>query len=357
MDAHMRADAKLLREQTLSTLKQVDENLWIMQYRCDYGLRELLQAGSKDLLGTVRFLQRQVDYPFLFPDPFKQAGGCSAFSVVNEAGEPLMGRNFDYKQAPVLVVWTAPEDGYKSVAAVDHTMMLHGMKHLTLGGAKKPMRVLVAPYASMDGVNEKGLACAILQIKAKPTKQNTGKTPIMTSVALRAALDTCATVEEAIRLFSSYDMHDLLGVAYHYAFADASGDSAVVEYVDNEMHVLRQETPYDPLVATNYFLTPGGDNTKGKGWDRYERICKAYCDAGGVMSETAAMDLLSRNRLYYHHKTLPHMVTTLWSEVFNCAAGSMLMCAGMDYSKPYRFYADRPGEIEQLPCIRRECRG
>jgi hypothetical protein len=36
-----------------------------------------------------------------------------------------LGRNFDYKAAPCLVCWTAPENGYKSVSVVDTTSFLY----------------------------------------------------------------------------------------------------------------------------------------------------------------------------------------------------------------------------------------
>ena len=38
--------------------------------------------------------------------------------------------------------------------------------------ARNPKRLLGAPYMSMDGINEKGFSCAVLEIKAKATKQN-----------------------------------------------------------------------------------------------------------------------------------------------------------------------------------------
>ena len=355
MDKQTRLAAKRLQKETLASLTQVDRNLWTLEYKCPYGLDELLRRGSRGLFGSIAYLQRQVAFPPMLPDPLKEPGGCSAFGAKTPQGEYLLGRNFDYKRAPALVVWTAPASGYRSVASVDHNMMLYFTKYLTLGGADKPRRVLASPYASMDGVNEKGLACAILQVESKPTKQNTGKTPIMTSIALRAALDTCATVNEAIDLFASYDMHDLLGVCYHYIFADAAGGLAVVEYIDNEMRVLRPETPGAPFAVSNYFLSADGDNARAKGWDRTGRMCSALGACGGTMDETAAMDLLSRNRLYYHHKKLPHQVTTLWSEVFNCSRGGMTICANMNYRAPYRVYADRPGVTEPLPCVRAEC--
>lgn len=341
-----RKSAKKLRNETLASLTQLDGNVWTMVYKSSYGLDELLKNGSRGIMDAVKHLQKEVRCP-LKPNPDHDGFACSTFNAKTPEGDSILGRNFDYKAAPCLVCWTAPENGFKSVAVVDTTMFLHGTKYFTLAKSKKKLRSMGAPYTSMDGINEKGLSIAVLEIKSKATKQSTGKTPIITTVAIRAVLDKCATVDEAIKLFSSYDMQDLLGINYHYQIADADGASAIIEYVNNNMVVIRQSPEKRNLVLTNYFLTEGGDNHDGRGYDRYETIEKTLDEAVGVISEDDAMTLLSQCTLSYRHKTLKHQVITLWSAVYNCNEKSMLLCAGMDYNTKYKFFVDRPGEIER----------
>ena len=336
------------REETLKSLKQIDDNLWTMVYKSSYGLDGLLKKGSKGIMDSVKHLQKEVKINGLRPDPDKDGFACSTFNAQSPEGDYLLGRNFDYKAAPCLVCWTAPENGYKSVSVIDTTFFVHGTKYFPMAKAKSQLRAMGAPYTSMDGINEKGFSCAVLEIKSKATKQNTGKTPIITTVAIRAVLDKCATVDEAIELFASYDMHDLLGINYHYQLADANGVSAIIEYVDNKMVVIRQDENKKNLMLTNYFLTEGGDNHDGRGYDRYERIETTLKDKNGIITEDEAMKLLSECTLHYKHKTFKHMVITLWSAVYNCNEKSMLLCAGMDYSKKYKFYVDKPGEIIKL---------
>lgn len=332
------------RNETLASLKQIDENVWTMVYKSSYRLDELLEKGSKGIMDAVKHLQKSVAAPYL--DANKDHGGfaCSTFNAETSEGDFILGRNFDYKAAPCLVCWTAPEKGYKSLSVVDMTFFLYGTKYMPFVKSRKKLRAMGAPYTSMDGINEKGLSIAVLEIKSKATKQNSGKTPIITTVAIRAALDKCKNVDEAIELFASYDMQDLLGINYHYQLADAEGVSAIIEYVDNKMIVIRQNEKKKNLILTNYFLTEGGDNHDGRGYDRYETIEKELAAKEGVISEDDAMTLLSQCTLHYRHKTLKHMVITLWSSVYNCNEKSMLMCAGMDYSRKYKFYVDRPGE-------------
>lgn len=342
------AAAMQKRDETLNSLKQVDNNIWTMVYKSSYGLDALLEKGSKGIMDAVKHLQKEVKMNGVMPDNTKDGFACSTFNAENSKGEYLLGRNFDYKAAPCLVCWTSPENGYKSVSVVDTTFFLHGTKYLPLAKSKKKMRAMGAPYTSMDGINEKGFSIAVLEIKSKATKQSTGKTPIITTVAIRAALDKCATVDEAIGLFASYDMQDLLGINYHYQLADANGVSAIIEYVNNKMVVIRQDENKKNLILTNYFLTEGGDNHDGRGYDRYETIVTKLNETNGILSEDDAMELLSKVTLHYRHKTLKHMVITLWSSVYNCTEKSMLLCAGMDYNKKYKFFVDKPGEAISL---------
>ena len=349
MDTNKTKEQKRLCEQnkkaTLDSLKRINDDLWIMQYNCDYGLDELLKKGCGTIMDAVLFLQKKVQTPSLKPNPDHSGFACSTFNARTAEGNYLFGRNFDYKKAPCVVCWTKPENGFSSVSVIDSTFFLHGTEHMTLKNKQKPLRVMGAPYMAMDGINEKGFSCAVLEIKSKATKQNTGKRPIITTVAIRAALDKCETVDEAIELFSSYDMHDSLFINYHYQFSDAMGNSAIIEYVNNTMHVIKQKKENDNLILTNYFLTEGGDNHDGRGYDRYNRMRDKLAETDGVITENEAMRLLSRCTLNYKHPLLGHPVITLWSAVYNCTEKSMLLCAGMDYSKKYKFYVDKPGEI------------
>lgn len=337
--------AKKQTEETLASLKQLDKNVWTMVYKNNYGLDKLLEKGCGSIMDAVIFLQKEVNLPALEQNPEHSGFACSTFNAKTPEGQYILGRNFDYKQAPCLVCWTAPEKGYRSVAVVDTTFFIHGTKYHTLEKSKKKYHTMGAPYMAMDGINEKGFSMGVLEIKSKATKQNTGKKPIITTVAIRAALDKCETVEEAIELFASYDMHDSIFINYHYQFADAYGTSAIIEYVDNKMYVIKQEKKDDCLSLTNYFLTPGGDNHDGRGMDRYEHIQQTLKLKDGVVTEDEAMKLLSEVTLNYKHKTLKHQVITLWSAVYNCNERSMLLCAGMDYGKKYKFFVDRPGEV------------
>lgn len=336
-----KALARETRKKTLQTLRELDEHIMLLDYHCDYDLPGMLAAGKKSALGLARFLQKQIRSPRLAANPLCGHGGCSTFNVRTPEGKVIMGRNFDFKDARCLVVWTHPENGYRSMAVCNQNLMMYA----DVRRSRRGLRALGAPYTSMDGVNEKGLACAILELLGKPTKQQTGKTPITTSVALRGVLDNCATVDEAVEFMKKYDMHDLLGACYHYFFTDETGQSAIVEYMDHEMYVYRQEKPDESLKLTNFYITPGG-KCREKGRDRYEKMECALHESP-VMSENDAMDVLRSCEVYFRSKYKVFMIGTLWSAVYNCTDRSMLLCAGRDYSNKYRLQLDKPCEAER----------
>lgn len=312
---------------TLFSVEKRSENLYMLDYPYDYGVEELLRTGVSGTGALCRFVQKQGRLSKR-PRCRTGGGGCTTFCVQDGKGHPLMGRNFDYKDAPCLVVRTIPKEGYCSIAVTDLNMMLYGFRHLP--GVKNERRLFLAPWCCMDGVNEKGLSIAVLELKAKATRQKRGNVPLTTTAVIRTALDTCAAVEEVIRLFERHDLRAALGCDYHYQVLDAAGDCAVLEYTGNRLHVLRGQR-----YAMNFYFSEGGDNRREMGREREKKVCAALTATGGVMEPEQVMTLLEACGLHYRHK-LGHMVSCLWSAVYDCADASATVCAG-DYSRSYRF--------------------
>ena len=110
--------------------------------------------------------------------------------------------------------------------------------------------------------------------------QDTGKPNLTTTTAIRLFLDRAANVEEALALLGQYDMHSSMGMMVHFALADRSGRSVVVEYIDDEMVVT--DTP----AVTNFYLAEGRKQGIGtaQSHTRYERLMKR-------LAEDEAMDM------------------------------------------------------------------
>ena len=111
------------------------------------------------------------------------------------------------------------------------------------------IQTLAAIYVPVDGMNEKGLVIADLMAgDDEETHQKTDKPDLTTTTAIRLLLDRAANVDEAIELLKQYDMNSSIGAAHHFAIADKSGKSVVVEYVNGEMLVTETN------IVTNHYL-------------------------------------------------------------------------------------------------------
>ncbi|MBK1783339.1 C45 family peptidase [Prauserella cavernicola] len=116
--------------------------------------------------------------------------------------------------------------------------------------------------ACMEGVNEHGVAVALLIADAENTNPPVAASP---QVGLGAAqlprfvLDTCATAEQARRALLGAKHYDL-GVPLHYLIADSSGDAFVWERGSGgDEHIIDADSA--ALCVTNHFLHRHRDGT------------------------------------------------------------------------------------------------
>lgn len=316
---------------TLTALKQERGNFYTLDYKADYGLKEFMQQGATTdgqlaqfIVGKLlKGLPVTLDIPEL---------GCSTFNAATPEGDCIFGRNFDNFDADFALVHTKPADGYESLSMVNLSFV--GFNGSSLMGK---VLALAAPYIPLDGINEKGLSIGVLQVYTDETDQDTGKVDVTTTAAIRILLDTCATVEEAIDTLAQYDMHSSAGAPYHFQIADATGDSATVEYIDNEMVVDR--SPLGTQCSTNFIQSPGRYYLEGYGQERFETMRKALEENANTLTEEQGMALLQS----VHQENVPVgdvIVNTQWSCLYNNTDCTLDLCVDLDYDTVYRFNLD-----------------
>ncbi len=312
-----------------ASVKRLEDGLYSMEYRGDYGLDDFLGQGGKSSDMAVadfvidRLFHGLVDLS-LQSSPF----GCSTLSAANSAGGLLFGRNFDWGACTTLIVQTQPKDGYASISTVN-------MDFLNLG-LNLPENTFVrlmsaaAPYAPMDGMNEKGLCVAVLMIEDRPGfDQDTEKPDLTTTTAVRLLLDKAANTDEALALLEQYDLHASAGMMVHFAIADANGRSVVVEYVDHKMSVV--ETP----VVTNFYLTLGekyGIGTE-ESHQRYEILTELLANHPAMSPDEVrdAMNSVSK------HNFDSVFASTEWSIVFDQTNRTASYYHREDFGKSWKF--------------------
>lgn len=139
-------------------------------------------------------------------------------------------------------------------------------------------------------------------------------------------LDKAATVPEAAHLLKQYDMNASAGSNYHFQLADTLANTAIVEYINNEMSVLD-----GARCATNFLLMPGEWKDRGEGYDRYDTLITTLGRTKNTLTEQEGMELLKSARL--NDEEWP----TQWSVVFNNTRKTVNYCIQRNYEEVYSF--------------------
>lgn len=300
---------------SLVSLKKVDDyGMYQMTYYGDYGFDEFLKVGAKSDADIEAFVTKRL-LKGLPIDLGVTGDGCTAFVVKNTNGQILYGRNFDFLYAPSLQVYTMPENGYASVSTVNLSFAGYGEDNLPDGSLFDRFLTLAAPFLPFDGMNEKGLAIALLAVPQAEAPYDPNRVTLNTTTAIRLVLDKAATVDEAITLLRQYNLYFSGGIDCHYLIADASGRSALVEYVDQELCVVETETDYQ--IASNFIAYNGLNIGEGfTEFERYDKVQAAIEANSGTLEEDQVVQLLSEVGVYSGDTD-----KLQWSVLYNLTAG------------------------------------
>ncbi|MFI7071557.1 carcinine hydrolase/isopenicillin-N N-acyltransferase family protein [Micromonospora sediminicola] len=247
------------------------------------------------------------------PSPF----GCSLFAALADRDRPLFARNFDWEPNPALVLRTDPPDGYASISLVDISY---------LGVAVDPAgdrRLLDAPLLPFDGMNERGLAVGLAADDGARADPVPGRPTVGSVRILRLVLDGAATVDEAVGVFARHNLDFAGGPALHYLLADATGASAVVEFVDGSMRVDRRRGPWQALTNVP---TVGVTDRDLRRDHRYGVLATELDRVGGALDAAGALRLLAAVRQ-------PH---TRWSVTYALRSGEVRVVTAGGGTRDYR---------------------
>lgn len=333
----------------------------------------LEQGGVSDDKELINFITGNITKGLIDMSIEESDVNCSAFNAVTADGDILFARNYDFAQTNVcLTITDNPGEGrYRSFSTVDLNYVgIHPEESVSTLMDK--ITCLAAPFAPLDGINEKGLSCGIFMSyqggsvdegTVATDQKDADKDNITSTTMLRLILDYAADVDEAVELVSKYNLHDSAKSSFHYMIADASGKSALLEWVpengtdatdnDGAARVLKVTYNTDGMYAslrepddfkyqwiTNFIVTNHESYYTGNeakpGWDRYEDIYNTlHANGGRVANEQAAMDILrSVGRRTYKGGG----GCTVHSVVFNLTKKTVLWVANENYDDRSAYY-------------------
>ena len=181
---------------------------------------------------------------------------------------------------------------------------------------------------------------------------------------LRMILDYADDVDSAVELVKKYNLHDSANTSFHYMVADATGKSAILEWLpvdgtdatdndgaarelvvtyntDEMYETLRDGSDFKYQWITNFIVKDHdkyyADNDGKPGYDRYEHIYeRLHATDGTVENEAAAMQILKevgRRTWKPNGKGC-----TVHSAVFNLTKKTVMWVPNENYDDPTAVY-------------------
>lgn len=319
---------------TLSTLLEKSEGVYTMTYDGDYGFDEFLKTGAE----SDKDIEEYVTKRLLKGLPINinvTGAGCTAFVSKNEKGDVIFARNFDFTYAPMLQLYTKPDNGYASISTVNLTFAGYDTDNLpSTGIGINNFLTLAAPFLPFDGMNEKGVCMALLAVPEAEIKKDGDKVTLNTTTAIRLVLDKAATVEEAVSLLRKYNIYFSGDITCHFLIADQSGSSVIVEYYDGDLRTVRSAKDYQ--IASNFIAY--NDLKIGEGFtefERYDRVEEVLKSNNNTLTSGKCIDLL--NEIGVHDGKTDKLQ---WSVIYNLSEKAGKIWPHRDVSKSWDFSID-----------------
>ncbi len=178
------------------------------------------------------------------------ADACTEFKL-SYNGQAVIGHNFDWNNPYAFIVINPA--GIKRHSSSMEWASKYGSATVNLAGPNHQ----VIPQAVISGLNQFGLSASILWLKSSSYPAASAQPILSTSQWVQYFLDNAKTVFEAIELAHHVEVEPTLfhqqKITVHLIIHDASGDSAVMEYLNGKLNIYHQnDFPVPVLTNTPY---------------------------------------------------------------------------------------------------------
>ena len=175
--------------------------------------------------------------------------GSVAFFSRTVTSSYMRARIYNSYNAPIVMVTTKPQNGYKSWNIVDMADVGLAANQNIAQWTDNTFQTVAASYCTSEGINQEGLGVSLISCPVAEC-EDTSLVNITPFVAVRLLLDRTATVESAIELLQGYDI-DFSSGTYHFFISEKTDNSAVVEYIDGKMSVTYRSQEKAYQVCSN----------------------------------------------------------------------------------------------------------
>lgn len=312
---------------TLASLRRIEgTNAYVMDYYCDYHLEELrdgmdvrhvedefIDAYFPTVVAAVAKRVRKVFVPATVEILPGETELCSTVAYRNEQGEMLVGRNLDWKHDACLVLRVHRGGQVASASVIDLAYLNMNRPDLAETNLWDRIPLLFAPYYVNDGMNAHGVAITGMTLDGSRPPRDPAEPDILHGTEMRLVLDDAKSTDEAIELLQRYNIH-FVETKCHYLIADASGRSAVVEFLDGQLRVTHRDGAWQ--VCTNHQIWEKSEAERDENCDRYRRASEMLAGYKGAVDVDRIMDVMDEAAVDDW---------TMWSSVYNLKTGEMLL--------------------------------
>lgn len=303
---------------TINSLKKLSEYpFYSMIYYSEYPFKEYLNG------------QRE------FPDlslPTDSKIKCTCFAAMGNTDSVFFGRNFDFPNSIPLLLYTNPSDGFASISMTD--LQFFGLDRKKLRDSTFNKRQLLkAPWLPIDGINENGVAIGIMVVESENPPSEPQKHTINEAAVIRLILDYAKNLEHAIELINDYNISTTLfdATPEHYLISDSKGKSVIVEFIDEEVKIIRNQHPWQ--VATNFNVF--GQDSTSISCSRFLTASMELKKHNGILDSQQSMELL---------KNTSQFNSTKWSVVYNLTSKDIYIGIAQNYVDIYKFNLEKMKE-------------
>ena len=284
---------------------------------------------------------------------------CSIFSCLGDSSSILMGRSLDNgselePKHHTLVCKCFPENKYASISVVRLTDLgfvrdtstehLSDYDKITNFSASlgsdltrysftQKLKLFDAPYYSLDGINEKGLAVALANYyPAGRYDIEPGKDTISYTYLVRKILDNCRNVDEATELIKSFNVvfycesnHHFSTSEVHLMVVDSKGNSVIPEVYDGKFQFIRSNQAWQ--IATNSRTYDLSEDYKIEECFRYDTLHQNLQKHSGKLNYDQSLNLLKKVGFPF----------TQWSTLYDLSNKKVLLAQEYNFDNIYEF--------------------
>lgn len=266
---------------------------------------------------------------------------CSLFAYFDKANGAYFGRNFDNRDTELLVGLFIPDSGYTSIGFIPMIELKFDKSNPFDSTSEIHRQILLHSAAvTVDGINEMGVTISVASVGRETVNPDTSKPYKFLLHLIRNILDHARDVNSAIEIASRYNVFDNSKhhISHHILIADPNGNSAVLEWKNGRMHVIRNSTNWQ--IATNTKLYNASAEKLCSESRRYNNLHYRLVNAQDTLTWQQGMDALQSveqtNKVYYFESGPLH-VSTQWSALFNLKTKTVSVCVNREFNRVYRF--------------------